>query len=583
MRRFLPYLKKYLKNVRWPLIGAILCGVVYGVANGMGLPYMAKEVFPQIFSKDAPTLDTWQLIGVSLWLPLVFIVRGLTGYFNGYLTQYVGVRVLEGLRLEYFRKLQQLPLAFFHRNSTGDLITRGLNDTNQLQNILTLIASELIKQPATLIAAVFTLIILAMTQKGVLLVLLSLAIIPLTVLPIHFVGRKVIQKAQHMAQHAGSIADRLTENLSAVKEVRAFGLEEAEVQRFGKVSAIMVKVQMKVAKYALALSPAIEFISAIGIAVTFVYSYRVHLDLESFLAIVFALFACYEPVKKLGAISNELKRGVASLDRIEEVLDAPIVIDDPVDPVPVGRLQGTVEFRNVSFAYKAGKAALRDISVTIPAGAVCALVGPSGAGKSTFASLVPRFYDTGDGGVTIDGIDLRAMRIDDLRRNIAIVSQEPVLFNDSIHNNILIGRPDASVEEVEQAAREAFAHDFILALPQGYQTIVGERGGQLSGGQRQRIALARAFLRQAPILILDEATSALDSESEAFIQRALSKLMQNKTVFIIAHRFSTIRDATMIVVFQDARVVAQGTHADLYNSNALYRSLYDGQRQVPHG
>jgi ATP-binding cassette, subfamily B, bacterial MsbA len=339
-------------------------------------------------------------------------------------------------------------------------------------------------------------------------------------------------------------------------------------------------VQMKVAKYALSLSPAIEFISAVGIAVTFVYSYRVHLELESFLAIVFALFSCYEPVKKLGAISNELKRGAASLDRIEDILDAPTVIDDPADPVQVGRLQGAIEFRNVSFAYTKDKSVLSNVSIKIPPGAVCALVGPSGAGKSTFANLVPRFYDTGSGSITIDGIDLRAMRTVDLRRNIAIVSQEPVLFNDSIYNNILIGRPDATREEVECAARDAFAHDFIQTLPDGYQTIVGERGGQLSGGQRQRIALARAFLRQAPILILDEATSALDSESEAFIQRALAKLMRNKTVLIIAHRFSTIRDATMIMVFQDYRVVAQGTHADLYQSNRLYKSLYDGQRPV---
>jgi len=580
MRRFLPYLK-YLKNVRLPLIGAIVCGVLYGVASGLGLPYMAKEVFPQIFSKDAPVLDTWELIGVSLWLPLVFTIRGATGYFNAYLTQYVGVRVLEALRLDYFRKLQALPVAFFHRNSTGDLITRGLSDASQLQNTLTLISSELIKQPATLIAALGTLVFLAVTEKGVPLVLLSLSIIPLTVLPIHFVGKKIIQKAQQLAAQAGSIADRLTENLSAVKEVRAFGLEEAEVQRFGKVSAVMVRVQMKVSKYALALSPSIEFISAVGIGVTFVYAYKVRLELESFLAIVFALFACYEPIKKLGALSNDMKRGAASLDRIEEVLDAPIVIEDPVDPVPVGRLEGAVEFHDVSFAYREDKAALSEVSVRIPPRAVCALVGPSGAGKSTFANLVPRFYDTTSGRVTIDGIDLRNMRIADLRRNIAIVSQEPVLFNDTIYNNVLIGRPEATQEEVERATRDAFAHDFILTLAAGYQTIVGERGGQLSGGQRQRIALARAFLRQAPILILDEATSALDSESEAFIQRALAKLMSNKTVFIIAHRFSTIRDATMIMVFNDAKIVAQGTHAGLYQSNALYKSLYDGQRQGP--
>ena len=221
---------------------------------------------------------------------------------------------------------------------------------------------------------------------------------------------------------------------------------------------------------------------------------------------------------------------------------------------------------------------LRNVSIRIPRGTACALVGPSGAGKSTFASLVPRFYDVEAGSVTIDGIDLRDMRLADLRRNIAIVSQDPVLFNDTIYNNLRFGRLDATPAEIEQAARDAFAHDFIMQQPQGYDTLVGERGGKLSGGQKQRVALARAFLRHAPILILDEATSALDSESEDFIQRALRKLMVDKTVLIIAHRFSTIRDASMILVFQDARIVAQGSHNSLYSSSALYKSLFDRQQ-----
>jgi subfamily B ATP-binding cassette protein MsbA len=489
--------------------------------------------------------------------------------------------VLEALRLDYFRKLQELPLAFFHRNSTGDLITRGLNDTNQLQAILTLIANDLIKQPAVLIGALGSLIYLALHEKGVALVLVSIAIIPITVLPIHFVGKKIVQKAQSMASQAGSITDRFTENLSAVKEVRAFGLEKMETQRFERISGVMVKVQMKVAKYSLLLSPAIEFISAVGISVTFVYAYRVRIPLESFLMIVAALTICYEPVKRLGAISNEFKRGTASLQRLEEVIHASNDINDPIDPVSIDRVKGTIKFEHVAFSYKGDDRVLRDVTATVPAGTVCALVGPSGAGKSTFANLVPRFYDVVEGRVTIDGIDLRSMRLADLRSNIAIVSQDPVLFNDTILNNLSFGRFGATRDEVEQAAKDAFAHDFILSLPDGYETMVGERGGKLSGGQRQRIALARAFLRQAPILILDEATSALDSESEAFVQRALKKLMLNRTVLIIAHRFSTIRDATMILVFEAGRIVAQGTHGELYESNALYKGLYDQQKQLP--
>jgi subfamily B ATP-binding cassette protein MsbA len=577
MQRFLPYLR-LLKAVRKPLIAAILCGLIYGLANGAGLPLMVKEIFPKIFGDGARTLGIWQVIGVALWLPLVFTIRGVAGYANSYLIQYSGVRVLEALRLEYFDKLQRLPMAFFSRNSTGDLIARGLGDTNQLQNTLIAISNEIIKQPATLIGAIGYLTYLAFTQRGAALVLVTLGIIPVCVFPIRYVGRKLVLKARLLQRHAGSLTDRFTENLSATREVRAFGLEQMEVERFRHQSNMLLKAQLKVAKYAQSLGPVIEIISSIGIAITFVYAYRIQIPLESFLAIVAALVVSYDPVKKLGALSNEVRRGEASLLRLEEVLNEPVAIQDPPHPIRIERLNGAIAFDEATFAYLPGESVLREISVGIPAGAVCALVGPSGAGKSTFASLVPRFYDVDAGAVTLDGIDVRNMRLADLRRNIAIVSQDPVLFNDTIYNNLLFGRMDATRDEVESAAKAAFAHDFILALPNGYDTLAGERGAQLSGGQKQRIALARAFLRQAPILILDEATSALDSESEAYVQMALKKLMAGKTVLIIAHRFSTIRDASMILVFQDARIVAHGSHDSLYESSALYRSLYDRQR-----
>ncbi|MBC8041132.1 MAG: ATP-binding cassette domain-containing protein, partial [Opitutaceae bacterium] len=276
-------------------------------------------------------------------------------------------------------------------------------------------------------------------------------------------------------------------------------------------------------------------------------------------------------------LNNDTKRGAAALDRIEAIMNAPLTITDPEKPVAVKRLQGNLDFDNVTFTYKDDIPALKDVTVRIPAGTTCALVGPSGAGKTTFANLVPRFYDAVMGRVTIDGIDVRAMRLADLRRNIAFVSQDPVLFNDTIYNNLLLGRQDATRAEVEQAAREAFAHDFIMSLPNGYDTMVGERGASVSGGQRQRLAVARAFLRNAPVLILDEATSALDSESEAAIQEALRKLVVGKTVLIIAHRFSTIRDASMIIVFDRGEIVATGSHIELYAANPLYKTLYDRQ------
>ena len=353
MRKFFPYLK-LLKPVRWQLAAAILCGLIYGAANGAGLPLMVKMVFPRIFGADAVALTSWEVIAAALWLPAVFTVRGIAGYLNTYLIQYVGVRVLESLRLDFFRKLQALPLAFFGRNSTGDIIARGLGDTNQLQNTLTVIANEVIKQPATLLGAVGYLIYLAFTEQGIGLALLCLTVIPICVFPIRYVGRKMLEKARGLQSQAGSITDRFMENLTALKEVRAFCLETMEVNRFQQLSSAMVKAQMKVVKYAQSLTPVIEIISAIGISLTFVYAYRLHISLESFLAIIAAMYVSYEPVKRLGALSTELKRGEVSLHRLEEILNEQVSIKDPPNPVPVTRLRGDIDFRDVQFSYRHG-------------------------------------------------------------------------------------------------------------------------------------------------------------------------------------------------------------------------------------
>jgi subfamily B ATP-binding cassette protein MsbA len=582
VKRFRPYFH-YLRAVRLPLIGAGLCALVYGVANGAGLPLMIKWVFPQIFpSTDldaAPPLPLTnvELALIALWLPAIFAVRGVAGYLNSYLIQLCGVRVLEALRLDYFKKLQVLPLSFLQRQTAGDLISRGLADTNQLQFTLTAVANEIMKQPASLAGSVGFLVWMAFDQSGVMMVLVCLALIPLCVFPVRYVGRKLVTRAARIQSGLGDVTARLSENLGAAREVRAFGLEEREAARFAAATRGLVTWQMKAVKYAQALTPAIEIISACGIALTLVYAYQVRVPLESFLALITALYASYDPVKKLGGVVSELKRGTAALDRLETVLNEPVTIADPAAPIAVTRLRGDLEFRDVSFAYHVAAPVLSDVSVSIPAGTVCALVGRTGAGKTTFANLVPRFHDVTAGTVTVDGHDVRSLRLADLRRNLALVSQETVLFHDTILANILLGRPDATRAEAEQAARDAHAHDFITAFPQGYDTVVGERGATLSGGQRQRVALARAFLRDAPILILDEATSALDSESEAAIQAALKKLMAGRTTLIIAHRFSTIRDASLILVFDQGRLAAAGPHERLHATSPLYRSLYDLQ------
>ncbi len=506
MRRLRPYFK-YLRTVRGPITVAIVAGLIYGASSG-ALPLLVKFVFPRIFQHANPPLTLGQISLVAACIPLIFLARAASGYLNSYCTQLAGVRILEALRLDYFRKLQVLPLSFVHGKATGDLISRGLADTQQLQFALTLVANDGIKQPATLIFSLVAIVILAVTSQGAGLAIVCLAAVPLTVFPVRFVGRKVIKRAAQMQAQLGSVTGQFSENLSAAREVRAFGLEQHETNRFAAACRALITSQMKIVKYAQALTPAIEVISATGIAVTLVYAYGSGLTLETFVALITALYGSYEPIKKIGSLNNELKRATASLDRLEVVLHEPVTIADPANPVNVGRLRGDVAFERVSFAYKSNEPVLRSVNASIPAGTVCALVGPSGAGKSTFANLVPRFYEATTGRVMIDGHDIRALRLADLRRNIAVVSQDPVLFNDTIYANLQLGRADATRAEVEQAARDAFAHDFIQKLPQGYDTMVGERGALVSGGQKQRIALARAFLRNAPVLILDEATSA---------------------------------------------------------------------------
>ena len=576
LRRFRPYFR-YLVATRGTLSAAIFYGLLFGATSGLGLPTLVKYVFPPIFDQSTPRLPLATVMLIAACVPLVFLLRAVSGYLNSYYVQLTGVRVLEAVRLDYFRQLQFLPLSFLQRKASGDLISRGLADTAQLQFTLSLMANDGVKQPMALLGALSFLVWQALSTDGALLVLVCLAVVPLTVLPVHYVGKKIIRRAQQMQSQLGDVSTHFVENLSAAREVRAFGLEERELARFGRATSGLVTAQMKIVKYAQALTPAIEILSAIGIAATLIFASTHHVKWETFIAIITALYLCYEPIKKIGYLNTEMNRGAASLERLEHVLHEPLTITDPVAPVAVTQLRGQLTFHQVNFSY-GETPALRDINVTIPAGTVCALVGPSGAGKSTFANLVPRFFEVAAGSVSIDGLDVRSLRLADLRRNIALVSQEPVLFNDTIYNNLALGTPKATRAAIIAAAENAHAHEFITQLPLGYDTPVGERGALLSSGQKQRIAIARAFLRQAPILILDEATSSLDSDSEAAVQDALRQLVIGKTVLIIAHRFSTIRDASMILVFDQGRIVAQGDHASLYAANALYKSLYDRQQ-----
>lgn len=574
-KRFAPYFY-HLKSVRFQFALGLMAGILAAAASGAGLPLVIEYIVPNVTGEDAPT--GLALISLLSIIPGVFALRALGSFLNSYFMAFAGLHVLERLRLDVFRKIQSLPLAFFQKNNTGDLMARVLGDTQKLQAALVVVVNSLIREPATLISAIGVLVYLSLKHENAVFMLIALLSAPACVLPIKFIGNRLVKKARDAQFQAGHLNDVLNENLQAVREVRAYNLQERECSRFENSSKDFFRFTLKTVKYSKALTPLIEVVSAVAIAFS-LYLIIGKIEASAIAAILTALYMSYEPVKKLGMVSNTLREAEASLDRLEYVLESDNHVPEPDAPQPLNDVKGAIDFKAVNFAYS-DTTVLKDINVTIKAGESVALVGPSGAGKSTFANLVLRFYDTTSGTVTVDGIDLRQLSKNNLRQQIAFVSQEAVLFGDTIANNIRIGDSKASEAEIQAAAKSAFAHDFINELEDGYETIVGERGSRLSGGQRQRISIARAFLKDAPIIILDEPTSALDAESEHQIQTAINSLTRGRTVLTIAHRFSTIQHADRIFVFEAGRIIADGTHSALYESNDLYRSLYDKQSKT---
>ncbi len=538
-----------------------------------------RRRYEKLKSVDYEPPSLMFLLGASLLLPAVFLVRGVSGFLNTYLINYCGARVLEQLRMMVFDKLQSLPLAFFQQNKSGDLLSRVMGDTTSLRNVVTLIANDLIKQPITLLGALGYLVYQSVQQSESVFILLCFAVIAICIFPIRYFGRKLLKRAYLMQEQLGAVSATMNENLSAVREVRAFNLQKVESDRFRKAVREYLRYTLKVVKYTSGLSPAIEFVAAIGIGLGIFYAAKTGISLNDIIPLMFALYMSYDPIKKLGAIHNMSKHGLASIQRLEHILNQPDGIPDPENPEPMPLNIERIRFEDVHFRY-GDVPTLQGIDLEIRGGEVVALVGPSGAGKSTFANLLPRFYEINEGHLSYNGTSINRILKHDLREAISLVSQDTLLFDDTIANNIRIGKAGASDQAVEEAARKAHAHEFIVGLAEGYETIVGERGARLSGGQKQRIAIARAFLKDSPIVILDEATSSLDSESEAFVQRSLETLVSGKTVFIIAHRFSTIRLATRILVFSEGRIVDDGSHDELMRTSVIYQDLF--RRQILH-
>ena len=576
LERFGPYFS-YLKPVRKQFALGLGFGLISAAASGAGLPFIIKFLVPLVTSDDKP--QGMALILLLSSIPLAFTLRALGGFLNAYYMAYAGMHVLERLRIMVFEKIQHLPLAFFHKNNVGDLMSRVMGDTGQLQTALVKVVNSLVKEPATLVSALGFLIYLTISESEVAFMLIALATIPACVLPIRAIGTRILKKSRQAQQQAGELNNVLNENLSAVREVRAYNLETREINRFTAAVRKLFQLALKTVKYDKMLSPLIELTTAFALSFSLYVAVQRNISPEVIASILTALYMCYEPIKKLGGVSNTIRKAQASLDRLEYVLHTDDTVPEADNPKPLTAVTGEICFNNVTFAYD-NEVALNKVSAKIEPNQAIALVGPSGAGKTTFANLVPRFYDVIQGSVTLDGVDIRELSKADLRSQIALVSQESLLFSDTIANNIRLSKVDATLDEVKEAARMAHAHDFIEAFEDGYETLVGERGSRLSGGQRQRIAIARAFLKNAPIIILDEPTSALDAESEHQIQAALEGLSKGRTVLIIAHRFSTIQHADRIFVFDDGEIIANGTHTELYQSNPLYTSLYDKQAKT---
>ena len=579
MKKYSRYIK-YVKPRVWYLVLALFLGLLFGASSGFGMPAIFKYVLKEIFNpSDGATYTLWHVFGVAMFIPFIFLVRAITGYLSGYLMSFVSLDVLRSIKYDLFSSVQDYPLSFFDKHTTGDLFVRLTSDTALVQTILLSFASEMLRQPVQVIGALSFLVYMCVTQGEVVFLLVFIAAVPFCIIPVQLVRKNFKRYAKMSQESTGEIAQQFNENLAASHEVRIFNLQNSQKEKFNKTNIKVQNLMLKIAKFELMQQPMMEFLAATMVSITFVYAYKAKIGFETFAAIGMALYFTIDPIKRIVRMVTDFIKITPSFERLNEVLDYVSTVPEPENPVEVGVLRGEIKFENVNFAY-ADKPVLHNVNITIPAGTSCALVGGSGAGKSTFAKLAMRFYDPTSGLVSIDGINLKDMSSYDLRKNLGSVPQYPVLFNDTVYNNIALAKPDATKEEVYEAAKAAYAHDFIMELENGYDTCVGERGDRLSGGQKQRIAIARVFLKNPPILVLDEATSALDVNSEAFIQMAIDNLMQSRTMFIIAHRFSTIRNVQKIIVFDEGNIVGFGSHDELYKTCPTYKALYDKQAVV---
>jgi subfamily B ATP-binding cassette protein MsbA len=527
-----------------------------------------QEFFPSYFQ------NVWAIVAVCI--VAVTVVKGLSEFVANYSINFVGFSVVRDLRNLVYARIVDQSVGFFSRQSTGKLMSAITSDIEKIQIAVSQAAADLLKQVFTLAGLLAVVFIVDWR-----LALVSFLLIPFVVFPSANIGRHIRTSSRFSQDRMAELNSILQETFSGIRIVKAFAAEALEIKKFKAATQRLLKINLRWVRAQVATSPLMEVLGAVTIAVLLFYArHQIMSHAQTtggFVAFLYALIKMYEPIKRLTGIHNSFQQAVGASEQAFHYLDLPPEIADRPGAVALPPFEREIVFDNVDFDYEEGPPLLRDINLRLAKGEVVALVGPSGAGKTTLAQLIPRFYDVTVGRILIDGHDIREIKLSSLRAQIGIVTQETILFNDTVFNNISYGQQGRTEAEVVEAATAALAHDFVLAMPAGYQTMIGERGQRLSGGQRQRLAIARALLKNPPLLILDEATSELDTESEMLVQRALANLMVGRTVLVIAHRLSTVRRADRIVVLDQGVISEVGTHDDLISRGGIYQRLHDLQ------